>query len=127
MTRARGIVRCAALALAGLTVWWSSAAAHSVPERFEPRRGAVLISGPAEVRVRFDGELEPAFSRIQVSDAAGRRVDKGDGRVDERNRRLLRVSLGPLGSGVYRVSWQIMAIDGHRGDGTYTFTVKPAG
>ena len=64
---------------------------------------------------------------IQVSDAAGRRVDKGDGRVDERNRRLLRVSLGRLDAGVYRVAWQIMAIDGHRGEGSYTFTVKSPG
>jgi hypothetical protein len=126
VTCTRRIVRFAALALTGLTVWWSPAPAHSVPERFEPRRGAVLISGPTEVRIRFDGDLEPAFSTIHVSDATGRRVDKGDGRVDERNRRQLRVSLGPLGAGVYRVSWQIMAIDGHRGEGTYTFTVKLA-
>lgn len=123
MTRARRIVRFATLALLGFAVWSSPAPAHSVPERFEPRRGAVLRSAPAEVRIRFDGDIEPAFSTIQVSDATGRRVDKGDGRVDERNRRLLRVSLGALGPGVYRVAWQIMAIDGHRGEGSYTFTV----
>src|SRR5262245_8994026 len=111
----------------GLPGVWSAAPAHSVAERFEPRRGAVLNPGPVEVRIRFDGDLEPAFSTIQVNDAAGRRVDKGDGRVDERNRRLLRVSLGPLGAGVYRVAWQVMAIDGHRGEGSYTFTVKSPG
>ncbi|MGH7334890.1 MAG: copper resistance CopC family protein [Candidatus Rokuibacteriota bacterium] len=82
---------------------------------------------PVEVRIRFDGALEPAFSTIQVTNAAGRRVDKGDGRVDERNRRLLRVSLGALSPGVYRVAWQIMAIDGHRGEGSYTFTVEASG
>lgn len=120
-------MRFAALPLVALTMWWSPALAHSVPERFEPRRGAVLSAAPAEVRIRFDGDLEPAFSTIQVSDAVGRRVDKNDGRVDARNRRLLRVSLGALGPGVYRVAWQIMAIDGHRGEGSYTFTVKASG
>jgi len=57
------------------------------------------------VRILFDGDLEPAFSTIQVTDSGGRRVDKGGTRVDERNRRLLRVSLGALGPGVYRVTW----------------------
>jgi len=94
-----------------------------LPERFEPGRAAVLRSAPAEVRIRFGGDLEPAFSTIQVSDSAGRRVDTGDVRVDERTRRLLRVSVGALGPGAYRVVWQILAIDGHRAQGTYMFTI----
>jgi methionine-rich copper-binding protein CopC len=100
--------------------------AHSSPERFVPSRDATLRSAPAQVRILFDGDLEPAFSTIRVTDAGGRRVDKGDARVDARNRRLLRVSLGALGPGVYRVTWQILAIDGHRNEGIYVFTVKPS-
>jgi methionine-rich copper-binding protein CopC len=120
-------VRLITLTLAVIALSSFPASAHSVPERFEPRREAVLPSAPMEVRIRFDGDLEPAFSAIQVTDATGRRVDRGDARVDQRNPRLLRVSLGPLVPGVYRVAWQIMAIDGHRGEGSYTFTVKSSG
>jgi methionine-rich copper-binding protein CopC len=127
LTGARWIASLVALTLVVIALWSFPAPAHSVPERFEPRREAVLRSVPTEVRIRFDGDLEPAFSTIQVTDATGRRVDKGDARVDQRNRRLLRVSLGALGPGVYRVAWQIMAIDGHRGEGSYTFTVKSSG
>lgn len=112
------------LSLIEALLWSSPAAAHSLPERFEPGRGAILRSAPAEVRIFVDGDLEPAFSAIQVTDSAGRRVDKGDARVDERNRRLLRVSLGALVPGVYRVNWQIFAIDGHLTEGSYTFTVR---
>lgn len=101
----------------------SLAPAHSLPARFVPARDAVVRSAPTEVRILFDGDLEPAFSSIQVTDAVGRRVDKG-GRVDPRNRRLLRVSLEALRPGVYRVTWQILAIDGHQNEGTYEFTVK---
>jgi methionine-rich copper-binding protein CopC len=101
----------------------SPAAAHSLPTRFEPGRDAIVRSAPREVRILFGGDIEPAFSTIEVKDDGGRRVDKGDARPDERSRRLLRVSLLPLEPGVYRVSWQILAIDGHRNEGTYVFTV----
>ena len=101
----------------------SPAAAHSLPTRFEPGRDATVRSAPREVGILFAGDIEPAFSTIEVKDAAGRRVDKGDARPDERRRRFLRVSLRALGPGVYRVSWQILAIDGHRNEGTYEFTV----
>jgi copper resistance protein C len=118
------IARILALVLLTGVSWSPPAAAHSLPERFEPRRGATLPSAPAEVRIVFGGDIEPAFSTIEVTDAAGRRVDKGDARVDERNRRVVRVGLRALGPGVYRVTWQILAIDGHRNDGAYVFTVR---
>ena len=98
--------------------------AHAWPERFEPRQDAPLRSAPAEVRILFGGDIEPAFSTIEVTDVAGRRVDMGGARVDDRNRRLLRVGLHALGPGVYRVTWYVLAIDGHRNDGTYVFTVS---
>ncbi len=55
--------------------------------------------------------MEPAFSTITVQDANGRRVDKGDGHVDQSNATLLEVSLPPLPSGTYRVIWNVVAID----------------
>ena len=124
LTRARRIASILALALFDVAAWSALAAAHSVPLRFEPRRDAVLRSAPAEVRIVFDGDIEPAFSTIQVTDSAGRRVDKGGARVDVRNPRLLRVGLGAMQPGVYRVTWQILAIDGHRSEGTYLFTLR---
>ena len=102
------------------------AAAHALPERFYPQRDSTLGAAPTEVRIILDGDVEPAFSAIQVTNAAGQRVDKGNGRIDERNRRLLRVGLGALGPGVYRVTWRILAIDGHWTEGAYVFTVKPS-
>jgi methionine-rich copper-binding protein CopC len=119
------MARIVAVALVVLGAQSSLAPAHSLPERFVPPQNATLRSALAEVRILFGGDLEPAFSTIQVTDSAGRRVDKGAARVDERNRRLLRVGLRALGPGVYRVFWQILAVDGHRNEGTYVFTVKP--
>jgi methionine-rich copper-binding protein CopC len=120
---ARRVVSILPLALFSVAIVASSVAAHSLPNRFDPGRDTTVRSAPREVRIRFGGDIEAAFSTIEVKDAAGRRVDKGDARLDERNPRILRVSLHPLEPGVYRVTWQILAIDGHRNEGAYGFTV----
>jgi methionine-rich copper-binding protein CopC len=122
MTRLAALVRLACLPL---VLWPCLAGGHALPTRFDPRQDAALPAGPLEVRIVFDGDLEPAFSGIAVTDADGRRVDKRDGRVDGKNRRLLRVGVGAVGPGVYRVNWKVLAVDGHRAQGTYVFTVGP--
>jgi methionine-rich copper-binding protein CopC len=96
--------------------------AHAFPERSDPRVGAVIRTAPTEVRIWFDGDLEPAFSTLTVTDGTGRRIDRGDSHVE--NRRLLQVRLPPLAPGVYRVTWSVLAIDGHRTQGDYRFTLK---
>jgi methionine-rich copper-binding protein CopC len=123
MLRAGSVLRV--LVVLGFWAWPSLVGAHSLPERFVPQRDAMLSTAPAEVRILFGGEIERAFSTIEVTDSGGHRVDKGNASVDEKNRQLLRVSLGPLSPGVYRVLWRILAVDGHRNEGTYVFTVKP--
>jgi methionine-rich copper-binding protein CopC len=100
--------------------------AHAFPERSEPRVGATLRTAPARVQIWFDGDLEPAFSRLAVTDARGARVDRGDGAVDPQNRRVLRATLPPIPPGTYKVSWGVLSVDGHRTEGDYAFTLKPA-
>lgn len=115
-----------ALGASSLLVILSAAAvgAHAFPERSEPRVGAVVHSPPAQVRIWFDGDLESAFSRIAVTDASGKPVDRGDSHVASQNRRVLQVSLPPLAAGRYTVRWSVLAVDGHRTEGDYTFTLK---
>ena len=62
---------------------------------------------------------------LVVGDGAGQRVDRGDSRVDPQNRRLPQVGLPPLAPGRYTVTWNVLAVDGHRTRGDYVFTVKP--
>ena len=78
----------------------------------------------AKVRIWFDGDIEPAFSMIMVHAMNGMMVDKGDGHVDPKDSTLLEVSLPPLPPGMYLVMWNVVARDGHRTMGQYTFTVK---
>lgn len=108
------------LTLLGLV---STAAAHGVLQRTEPRGGSTLKSAPAQVRLEFTGAIEPAYSRVQVLDGGGRRVDLGDSRVDPDNRALLRVSLPTLPPGRYKVAWRVLSIDSHVTEGDFTFRI----
>lgn len=120
----RRILALCLLTAAGLGGVARAGWAHAFPERAEPRVGSVVPGSPPTVRIWFDGELEPRFSQVTVVDGGGRRIDRGDARVDASNRRLLQVTLPPLAPGIYKVEWAVLSIDGHRTSGDYRFTVK---
>jgi copper resistance protein C len=103
----------------------TTASAHGVLERTEPRGGVTLKTSPSQVRLWFTGALEPAYSRVEVMDGAGRRVDLGDGGVDGDNRALLHVSLPSLPPGRYKVAWRVLSVDSHVTAGDFSFRVAP--
>jgi methionine-rich copper-binding protein CopC len=117
------------IALCGLVlmgVWLGTAWGHVFPSRSEPRVGATVAVPPTRVRIWFDSAVQPAFSTLRVQNESGQPIDKGDGHVDSSDITLLEVSLPPLSPGAYRVMWSVVARDGHRAEGSYTFTVKGA-
>ena len=110
-----------------LSLFWCLPGAcwgHAFPDHSDPKVGSTLSASPAQVRIWFDSDLEPAFSTIMVHNAKDEIVDKKDGRVDPSNPALLQVSLPRLQPGVYRVMWNVVARDGHRTTGDFTFTIK---
>ena len=127
MTRKVGLfANLTILALIAFLAPSGAALAHAVLERAEPSAGAVVRAAPAEVQLLFSEAVEPALSRVQVVDQAGRRADAGKVRVDPGNKRLLRVALQPnLAPGSYRVSWRVVSVDTHVIQGSYSFVVRP--
>jgi methionine-rich copper-binding protein CopC len=101
----------------------SAAFAHVFPQKQEPGAGTTVVS-PAQVRVIFDGPLEPAFSSLTVTDASGKQVNTEKSAVDEHQAALITVPLPPLPAGHYKVNWVAVASDGHRTHGDYSFDVK---
>ena len=97
---------------------------HAFPDHSDPKVGATVSASPLSVRIWFDGDLEPVFSTIAVYDAGGRRMDKKDGHVDASSPELLEVGLPSLPAGTYRVFWNIVARDGHRTKGDFTFVIR---
>ena len=113
-----------AVILTALLLAPALAAAHAFPDHADPRVGAAVSPPPAEVRIWFDGEIEPVFSRIRVENEDKQQVDRGDGGVSPQDNRLLAVRVPPLSPGKYRVYWSVVARDGHRTEGDYPFRIK---
>jgi len=98
--------------------------AHAFPDHSDPRVGHTIDAAPPLVRIWFDSDIEPIFSTVQVEDADGERVDRGDAHVDADDGKLLEVSVPSLPTGAYQVEWSVVARDGHRTEGKFPFRVE---
>jgi methionine-rich copper-binding protein CopC len=104
-----------------LTVMAGTAAeAHAFLDHAEPRVGSTVPTAPREVVLSYTQNLEPAFSSIEVSDANGARVDLGKPSISAST---MRVGLKQLAPGTYRVRWQVLSVDTHTTEGSFTFHV----
>jgi methionine-rich copper-binding protein CopC len=109
------------LALVAAPAAW----AHAFPDNSSPHVGATVDSVPKQVKIWFDGEIEPVFSTLVVKNEAGQRVSADKGHVDSGNHALLETSLpASLPPGKYSVHWSVIAHDGHHTAGHFAFTVK---
>jgi methionine-rich copper-binding protein CopC len=101
----------------------AGARAHANPDHADPKVGSTSKGSPTQVRIWFDSDLEPAFSSIAVYGPGGARVDPGHGGVAPSDPKLLAVDVPQLAPGTYRVTWSVVARDGHRTSGEYKFSI----
>src|SRR5579885_566855 len=118
MTR---VLRCLALACLMLPGAAADAMAHAFPDHAAPAVGSTVHAPPAQVRIWFTEALEPAFSTIAVTDAAGKPVAKGKARLDPGNPKLLEIDLPALPPGTYHVAWRVISVDTHPTPGDFSF------
>ena len=100
----------------------TAAKAHAFLDHAEPRVGNKVASPPHAVTLWFTQKLEPAFSSVTVTNAAGQRVDVGKPRFSGNQ---MSVSLRGGGTGTYHVSWHVLSVDTHKTEGSFTFQVGP--
>lgn len=107
-----------------LGLWPLAASAHTHLEKSQPEKDAVLSEAPHQVKLVFSGRIETDYSKIEVTDAAGKRVneEKVTGGSDQHE--LDTDLTGDLKPGVYTVKWNVISGDGHRVKGEFGFTVK---
>jgi copper resistance protein C len=114
-------MRMLTFATSALLVILSTAAnAHAFLDHAEPRVGSTVPTAPRELTLYYTQNLEPAFSSVEVSDAKGTRVDRGKPKISAS---VMRVGLKPLSAGTYRVHWQVLSVDTHTTEGSFTFHV----
>lgn len=123
--KAIGITVCcgalaALLALASLLP--STAWAHAFPEAEHPLVGSTLTAAPDRVSIKYDAPIQSLFAKLKVLNSSGKAVTIGSAKVGP-DHRTLSVKLKPLKPGKYTVEWSVVAWDGHRTEGSYSFTV----
>jgi copper resistance protein C len=111
----------ARLTIIAILLTATSAWAHAFLDHADPKVGSTINESPSQVTLWMTENLEPAFSKLQISDAKGTEVDNKDTKI---NGNIMTVSLPKLAAGKYRVSWQVVAVDTHRTSGTFDFTVQ---
>ena len=94
---------------------------HAHLSKSIPTPGATTTS-PSEVQLTFTEPLEPAFSSIELRDAAGKAVTAEKVQVKDN---VMRLPLKSLPAGRYTVKWRVLSVDTHKTEGNFSFTVKP--
>ena len=119
------MIRPYALILAGAVaaVLPQAARAHAALAAATPSADSVTHGVPTAVELTFSEAIEPKFSQIVVKGADGRRVDGNDPHAVSDDKHLTVSLKGVLLPGVYRVSWKVTAVDTHKSNGGYAFTV----
>jgi len=99
------------------------AVAHASLAHSIPRAGSTVHRSPTRLSLWFSERLDPTFSRAEVLDGSGTRIDKGDPQVDSSDGKLLQISLPALAPGKYRVTWRVLSADTHVSMGEFTFYI----
>jgi putative copper export protein/methionine-rich copper-binding protein CopC/mono/diheme cytochrome c family protein len=105
----------------------TSAEAHALLVRSDPKQNDQLRAPPSNVTAFFSEALDTHLSSLQVVDSSGDRVDDGNTTFGPEPERMQIGMKGTLGPGYYTVIWETLsAVDGHLFKGFYPFTMLNA-
>ena len=124
----RGSFRLIAATCAGMVGSLALAAgafAHADLLGTQPREGQVLKRPPRVVVLTFNEGIDPGLVRLQVSDAQGRRVDRGDVFHPGGREEVLALRLAPQLEGTIVARFRVISEDGHPVAKRLTFRVPP--
>ena len=91
----------------------------------EPAAGATLVASPSRIRLVFSEPVEIAMSGATVSNVNGSIALAITG--DPRDVHALVAGVPALQPGVHTVRWHVVSADGHRVDGSFSFTIEGTG
>lgn len=99
--------------------------AHAFLDHAVPGVG-MTVGGPVrELRLYYTQGVVTAFSHVHIVSAAGAQIPASKPASDPSDQQVMIVRLGrALGPGTYSVTWQVVSVDTHTTQGTFTFTVS---
>jgi copper transport protein len=112
-------------ALLGSAALAATALGHATLLESKPKAGQVLERSPRAVLLVFDEAIDPEFVQLEVEDAAGRRVDRGEPYHPGGREERLSVRLEAGLRGAYAASYRVISEDGHPVVKSTAFRVRP--
>lgn len=99
------------------------ALAHAHPKVMKP---APDSTGPApiSISITFSEAVEPKFSSIRLTDENGKSEGSEVSKPLPADPKTITLAVPKLTAGTYVVHWVSVALDGHRLEGSYKFTVQ---
>lgn len=103
-----------------------AAEAHSFLVRTSPQAGERLAAPPSAITLRFSEPIVLGSPELAVRPIHGGRLAVGPARLED-NGLIVQAGLPRLEQGIYLVSWEVLASDGHVSAGEFAFAVGPGG
>jgi len=97
-------------------------AKHATLVSSEPGANSHLASPPTRVRLVYSEPIEGKLAKVTIVPASGAPIVLRAG-GDPRDVHSVIAPLDALSPGSYKVEWRVVSADGHRVDGTFSFTV----
>lgn len=102
------------------------ASAHAVLQTAEPPPNGHVDEGITRVTVRFTESVERQYTDADVVDPQGVSWKEGAIEFDAAEGNVIHVTVRPLPSNLYSVSWKALSVDTHTTRGTFVFAVGSA-
>lgn len=113
------------LCLIGMSLFSSAAMCHTRLVSSQPARDQVLTRSPSHLTLTFSTPIEATFSRVALSkmgeEASVSATQALKVRVEGRT---MHCDLPALAPARYRVSWRVLARDGHAQRGQFSFELR---
>ena len=119
-TRSRTAIAVTALAIAASVV--PQAFGHAAVRSSSPASGTTVATLPAFLRITFSEPIGSVTS-VRLLDARGRDHVVTAG-LNPRNAAQVMAKTTAPAAGTYTAKWSVVADDGHKETGTFTFKVK---
>jgi methionine-rich copper-binding protein CopC len=98
----------------------SGAWAHAHVVKSEPAANAT-VAAPKTIHIDFSEGLEAKFSGASLAKATGGDVAAS---AKAAGKAIDLTPKAPLAAGGYKVTWHALSTDGHKSEGSFSFTVK---
>ena len=115
--------RSAIASMAGVLLLMPGLAqSHTALIANEPPADAEITDLPSAIVLRFSSRIEPRYAEVTI-EHDGKHVPAGPASVDP-SATTLSVPVSLAGKGSFHVHWTVLATDGHRSAGDYSFTIR---